>query len=155
MWTSFAGIVAGAGAGLTGLMFIVVSFRYDVIAASDEYRNRAAQSLSLFLTVTVSGALITVPQSVQALGAELLLVAIGSATLLKSLDSAARRAQSGRTDPALLVALTVFFSSIAITGLLLMLGKRNGLYFYVAGAILGLVWGVYGAWLYLTRAGVA
>ena len=95
------------------------------------------------------------PQSVEALGAELLLVALGSATLLKSLDTVARRAQSERTSPGLLVALTTFFSCIAMSGFWLILGKQDGLYFYVAGAILGLVWGVYGAWLYLTRAGVA
>ena len=99
MWTTFAATTGGAAAGLTGLMFIVVSFRYDTIATSAEYRNRAAQSLSLFVTVTVTGCLITVPPPLQALGVELFLVGIGSATLLKTLDSAARRGQSGKTNP--------------------------------------------------------
>lgn len=48
---------------MTGLTFIVVAFRFDTIAVSVEYRNRAAQTLSLFVTVTVLGALITVPST--------------------------------------------------------------------------------------------
>jgi hypothetical protein len=59
------------------------------------------------------------------------------ATLLKTLDSAARRGQCGKTNPALLVALSMFFGCIAITGVLLTLGLQAGLYFYVLAAILG------------------
>jgi hypothetical protein len=39
MWTTFAATVGGSAAGLT---FIVVAFRFDVVATSQEYRNRAA-----------------------------------------------------------------------------------------------------------------
>ncbi|GGP06229.1 hypothetical protein LDL08_17700 [Nonomuraea glycinis] len=43
MWTTFAATVGGSAAGLTGLTFIVVAFRFDVVAASQAYRNRAAK----------------------------------------------------------------------------------------------------------------
>ncbi|WP_280116438.1 hypothetical protein [Streptomyces prasinus] len=34
MWTMFAATVGGSAAGLTGLTFIVVAFRFDVVATS-------------------------------------------------------------------------------------------------------------------------
>lgn len=154
MWNSFAAVAGGASAGLTGLTFLVVAFRFETIAVSQEYRSRAAQTLSLFSTVTVIAALITVPQYAQALGIELMLVALISAALLRSLDSAARREQTTRPSAALALALVLFVAFIAASGLLILLGEDWGMYFAVAGALLGLVWGVYGAWTFLTKAGM-
>lgn len=153
-WTPFAGVSAGASAGLTGLTFLVVAFRFDTIAASQEFRNRAAQTLSLFVAVTVVGVFITVPQSSRALGLELVAVALASAVNLKRLDAAALLEQTTRTSVALQVALGVFVGSMTISGLLLLLGNEWGMYFYVATAVAGLVWGVIGAWTFLTRAGM-
>lgn len=155
MWTTFAAMTGGAAAGLTGLIFIVVAFRFDTIAVSQEYRNRAAQTLSLFSTVTVVSALITVPQYDQALGIEMMLVALISAALLTSLDSAARRGRTSRPSAELVVGQSLFVVGIALSGLLILLNRDWGLYFYVMSAIVGLVWGVYGAWIFLTRAGMA
>lgn len=154
MWNTFAATVSGGAAGLTGLMFIVVAFRFETIAASAEYRNRAAQSLTLFLTVMTTGALITIPQVVQALGAELILAGIGSVIVLKTLDSAARQGKPGTSTRELVIALTTFVICMIVGGALLLLDLRMGLYFYAVSAILGLIWGVYGAWTYLTRAGL-
>jgi hypothetical protein len=50
-WATFATISGAAAAGLTGLLFVAVSIRIEVIARSAELRNRAAQALSLFVTV--------------------------------------------------------------------------------------------------------
>lgn len=153
MWTTFAAMTGGASAGLTGLIFIVVAFRFDTIAVSQEYRNRAAQTLSLFSTVTVVSALITVPQPDQALGVEMLLAALISAALLTSLDKAARRGRTSRPSAELVVGQSLFVAGTALSGLLILLGRDWGLYCYVVSAIIGLVWGVYGAWIFLTRAG--
>jgi hypothetical protein len=90
MWTSFAAATGGAAAGLTGLTFIVVAIRFDALAVSDEHRSRAAQTLSLYVIVTVVGALITVPQYTRALGVEMLAIALISAVILTTLDKAAR-----------------------------------------------------------------
>lgn len=148
-------MTGGAGAGLTSLTFLVVAFRFDTIAVSQEYRSRAAQTLSLFLTVTVIAVLLTVPQRAQALGIEMMLAALTSAALLKSLDSAARREQTTRPSAALASALVLFVAFIAVSALLILLGKDWGMYFYVFSALLGLVSGVYGAWTFLTQAGMA
>lgn len=154
MWRNFAAVTGGAAAGLTGLTFIVVAFRFDTLAVSEEYRNRAAQTLSLFLTIIVLAALITVPQPLQALGAEMVAIAVVSAVLLRSLDSAARRQQETRPSISLRVGLIVFVAAMAASGLALLLGLDWGMYFYVVSALIALVWGVNGAWIFLTRAGM-
>ena len=154
MWTSFAAASGGAAAGLTGLTFIVVAIRFDVLAVSPEYRSRAAQTLSLYVIVTVVGVLITVPQHTRALGAEMLAVALAGSAVLTSLDVAARSGQSTRSRPALSLALVVFVAGIAVSGLLLLAGQQWGMYPYVVSAVVGLVTGVLGAWTFLTRAGL-
>ncbi|MFE7889501.1 hypothetical protein [Streptomyces sp. NPDC057412] len=153
MWTTFAATVGGSAAGLTGLTFIVVAFRFDVVATSQEYRNRAAQTVSLFLTTTVTASLITLPQPTSALGVELLAAAAASATLLSVLDQAARRGTSRHARPTLVVALVAFAAGIATAGAFAVTGSTKGLGFYAASALLGLTWGVYGTWVFLTQAG--
>lgn len=153
-WISFAGITGGASAGLTGLTFIVVSFRFDTIAVSLELRSRAAQTLSLFLTLTVVAVLITVPQPLPVFGAELMAVALTSTAVLTRLNTVAMREQTTRASLALRWALALFVGGIAVAGLLEVLGAQWGMYIYVVSAIIGLVWGVDGAWTFLTRAGV-
>jgi uncharacterized membrane protein (DUF441 family) len=118
--------MTGAGAGLTSLVFLVVAFRFDTIAVSQEYRSRAAQTLALFLTVTVIAVFLTVPQRTQALGIEMMLVAVISGAVLGSLDSAARREQTTKPSVALAFALGLFVTFITLSGLLLVLGKEMG-----------------------------
>lgn len=40
-WSTFTVVIGSAAAGLTGLLFVAVSIRIDVIAKSQELRNRA------------------------------------------------------------------------------------------------------------------
>ena len=75
-WETFAVITGGAAAALAGLLFVAVSIRADVIARSQELRNRAAQTLTLFLAVVVIAALIAIPgQGFRTLGIELIILA--------------------------------------------------------------------------------
>lgn len=153
MWNTFAAVSGGAAGGLTGLIFIVVAFRYDTIAVSEEYRSRAAQALSLFLTVTVFAVLLTVPQYEQALGAEFVLIAVLAGALLRGLDKTARKGQVTRPSAALAVALVAFTVCLGGSGLVVAFGQEWGRYLLVAAAVDGLVCGAYGAWTFLTRAG--
>jgi hypothetical protein len=76
-WGTFAVITGGAAAALTGLLFVAVSIRIEVIAASAELRNRAAQTLGLFVTVLLAASLLAIPgQSSRALGGELTALAV-------------------------------------------------------------------------------
>lgn len=155
MWTTFAAVTGGTAGGLSSLVFLVVAFRFDTIAVSQEYRNRAAQSLTLFMTITVVAVLLTVPQNTRALGIEMVLVALLSASLLTFLDSAAQQQQTISTSRVLTCALSLFVGCAPASGLLILSGEQWGMYFYVASAVIGLLSGVYGAWIFLTRAGLS
>lgn len=155
MWGPFAGMVGGAAAGLASLIFLVVAFRFDTIATSTEYRSRAAQVLVLFLTTTIAAALVVAPQDPRLLGVELVIAAGTAGALLVVLDRAARSAERPQTRwPA---ATGMLFTLIALTGagVLLIAGMDAGFYAYAAAGVTALVFGVNGAWVFLTRAGVA
>lgn len=154
MWGQFAAMVGGSSAGLASLVFLVVAFRFDTIATSTEYRNRAAQVLVLFLTTTITAALVAVPQDSRLLGVELLVAAATAGTLLIALDRAARAAQqTGRRWPAA-AGMLFTVAALAGAGVLLVAGTDAGMYAYAAAGVAALIFGVNGAWVFLTRAGV-
>ena len=77
-WENFAVIVGGAAAALLGLLFIAISIRVNLVAASTELRSRAAQILVLFGAVLVVAILLVVPeQPLPVLGAEFVVLALG------------------------------------------------------------------------------
>jgi hypothetical protein len=154
MWTTFAATVGASAGGLTGLIFIVVAFRFDVVAVSQEYRNRAAQTVTLFITIAITAALITIPQSINALGIELVASGLASITLLMRLDKAARLGTSARPRPALVIALGTFAGGILLAGAFCIAGSEATMNLYALSALTGLAWGAYSAWVFLTQAGV-
>jgi hypothetical protein len=158
-WDTFTVVVGGAAAGLTGLLFVAVSIRVDVIAKSQELRNRAAQTLALFVTVLFVAILLSVPgQSLRVLGFEVgaLAILIGGGMLL--LD---RRARAGRGDDATAHAVASILDAVApntatsvlllIAAVLLMLGLHWGLYVLVVPVVVALAGGITSAWLLLTK----
>lgn len=153
MWTTFAAFVGGAAAGLTGLIFIVVAFRFDIIATSEEYRSRAAQTLTLFVTTIIASALVVAPLQTRTLGLTLLATAIGAGLALLRFDRSARRTQSRSPSLSAMVGLLTVVASTALAGTLLLAGRDVGLYLYGAAALVCLVEGITGGWTFLTRAG--
>jgi len=154
MWGQFAAMVGGSSAGLASLVFLVVAFRFDTIATSTEYRNRAAQVLVLFLTTTITAALVAVPQDPRLLGVELLVAAAIAGILLIVLDRAARVAQTARRRWAAVAGMLFTVASLAVAGVILGTGIESGMYAFAAAGVAALIFGVNGAWVFLTRAGV-
>ena len=159
-WSTFAVIAGGAAAGLTGLLFVAVSIRIDVIAKSQELRNRAAQTLTLFVSVLFISLLLSIPdQSLRLLGLELLATAvlIGGGMLI--LD---RRASVGPSPQgAIAHRVASILDAVApnavtsilllIAGVLLVFGVSAGLDVLVLPVFVALAGGVTSAWLLLTK----
>ncbi len=159
-WSTFAVVAGGAAAGLTGLLFVAVSIRIDVIAKSQELRNRAAQTLALFVTVLFIAILLSIPdQSVRVLGVELVALAVITGGGLLILD---RRAGAGPNTPgatahAVASMLDAFAPNavtsilLLVSGLLLAFGVQAGLDVLVLPVLVALAGGVTSAWLLLTK----
>jgi hypothetical protein len=159
-WGLFATVVGAAAASLTGLLFVAVSIRIGVIAKSQELRNRAAQTLALFVTVLFIAILLSIPdQSFRELGAELLALAILAGAALVALDLRARvdRNAPGADDDevaSLLEAVApngITLALLVVAGALLVFRVRAGLDVLILPSIFALAGGVTSAWLLLTK----
>jgi hypothetical protein len=160
-WSTFAAIAGGAAAALTGLLFVAVSIRIDVIAKSQELRNRAAQTLALFVTVLFITILLAIPdQSYRVLGIELLALALiaGGAMLYldrrATIDPSTHSATSAHQVALILDAvapnaLTAIL--LIVAGLLVFFGVHAGLDVLVLPVVVALAGGVISAWLLLTK----
>ena len=95
MWLGFGEALAAVAGALTGLLFVALSVKGDVLAASRSLSSRAAQTLVLFMTSVLIAVLLVAPQPPAALGAELLAVAVVSGAALLILD---RRAGHGSSQ---------------------------------------------------------
>jgi hypothetical protein len=153
MWLGFGEALAAVAGALTGLLFVAVSVKSDVLAASRSLSSRAAQTLVLFMTSVLIAVLLVAPQPPAAFGSELLAVAAVSGTALLILD---RRAGHGsdqrvarfieRFSPNTVTAVLV-----GVAGLTLLLGAGGGLYWLIPAAVTSLLGGVVNAWLFLVR----
>jgi len=161
-WSTYATVVGGAAAALTGLLFVAVSIRTDAIAKSQELRNRAAQTFALFVTVLLIAILLSIPdQSYRLLGAELIALALITGGSLSILGRRARGAQdtpgAGATAVAsILEAVSPTYTTsilLGIAGLLLVFGVQAGLDVLVLPVLVALAGGLVSAWLLLLSEG--
>jgi hypothetical protein len=154
-WETFAGISGTAAAALTGLLFVAVSIRIAYIAKSQELRNRAAQTLSLFGTVLIVSLLIAIPrQAPPTLGAELVVLAVLTGAGLYVLGLRAKGDRSNQAIAPVLEAVTpttVTSLLLLAAGIVLAFGVPAGLYVLVVPVLIALVSGIVSAWLLLTK----
>ena len=153
VWVSFGEALAAVAGALTGLLFVAVSVKSGVLAASVSLSSRAAQTLVLFMTSVLTSVLLVAPQPRTALGSELLAVALASGTALLILD---RRAGHG-TDQAAARYVERFSPNtitavlVGVAGVTVLLKAGGGLYWLIPAAVASLVGGVVNAWLFLVK----
>jgi hypothetical protein len=153
VWLSFGEALAAVAGALTGLLFVALSVKSDVLAASLSLTSRAAQTLVLFMTSVLIAVLLVAPQPPAALGWELLAVAAVSGTALLILDRRAGHSTDQgvaryieRFSPNTITAVLV-----AVAGLTFLLKAGGGLYWLIPAAVTSLLGGVVNAWLFLVR----
>lgn len=152
-WIGFGEALAAMAGALAGLLFVALSVKGDVLAASRSLRFRAAQTLVLFMTSVLIAVFLVAPQPAAALGAELLVVAAVSGTALFILD---RRAGHGSDqDVARYVEKfspnTITAVLVGVAGLTFLVKAGGGLYWLIPAAVASLVGGVVNAWLFLVK----
>lgn len=153
MWRDFGVTVAGLAGALTGLLFVAVSIKSDVLAGSRSLSSRAAQTLVLFMTSAIVAIMLVAPQPELALGWELLAAAVICGIVLFILDRRAGHDPGSRlaryferASPNMVTAVLV-----GITGLSFLLKAGGGLYWLIPTILTSLVGGVINAWLFLLK----
>ncbi len=151
MWLGFGEALAAVAGALTGLLFVALSVKGEVLAASRRLRSRAAETLVLFMISVLSAVLLMAPQPSAALGAELLALAMVSGIALFVLDRRAGHATGPsvarymeRFSPNTITAVLV-----GVAGLTLLLKAGGGLYWLIPTAVASILGGVVNVWLFL------
>lgn len=149
LWHDFAVTVGGLAGALTGLLFVALSIKSEVLDRS--LRSRAAQTLVLFVTSALIAVVLVAPQPAPAIGVELLGVAAVTGAALFVLDRrAGHDPESGvaryieAASPNMITAVLT-----GVAGLLLLLKAGGGLYWLIPAVLASLTGGVINAWLFL------
>lgn len=153
MWHDFGVTVGGLAGALTGLLFVAVSIKSDLLAKSRSLRSRAAQTLVLFMSSALAAVVLVAPQPGDALGGELIALALASGAALFAFDRRGGHDETSgvaryieRASPNTITPL--FFG---IAGITYLAAAGGGLYWLVPAAVTSLAGGVINAWLFLVR----
>lgn len=159
-WLGFGAALAGASGALTGLLFVAVSIKSDLITRSRTLAPRAAQTLTLFMISVLAGLLLVAPQPRAALGSELLVLALACGVILLILDRRATRGADGqgpdsKGPDSRLAGYLDRYSPNLVTALLLgvagstdLVHAGGGLYWLIPASMASLIGGVVSAWLF-------
>ncbi len=154
-WQALFATQAGAGAALTGLVFVALSINLKEILAFPGLANRAGEALLLLLFPVMIGLVGVLPQtSTRALGAEFLVIASSLWLIVTRILLRGYKATLDRPRLEFITRATTAQLAVvpAIVGsCLLLAGSLSGLWWQAAAIMLCIVAGVGDAWVLLVE----
>jgi len=149
-WHDFGVALVSASAALLGLVFVVVSIHLRAVVDDPVLRRRAEIMLGLLATTFAASAALVIPgQSREALGIELMpiaLVYLGLSTLATFRATRSRRA-SRETDSLGSSSVSSAPGLIFAGGLGLLVRTLGGAYLVAAGVVLGVLSAMLAIWM--------
>jgi hypothetical protein len=155
-WVNFFMTAAGASAALVGLVIVAISVNVQPIIRNQHLPSRAGATVGALVLILVSSMAALIPQSLAALGIEIL--AFGLLTWLLQIWSASQviAAQSKLPRPMREWAVGVTIGQMQVIpfllgAILLMMGKGTGIYWIAWGVVAVFVFSVINAWIFLVE----
>ena len=157
LWHDFSVALVTAAAGLLGLLFVALSIH---IRALTDRRNAELRSVarSIFLGYVVSlgfGFLALMPQTLEALGLELLALDVAASIPFAAAARSGLRATGVGFDRRVtMVQFVAGFGLFAVaiaSAIGVALGQPSALYVAAGIAIVSLLWGVFNTWELIFR----
>ena len=149
-WRDFGVALVGASAALLGLVFVVVSLHLGAVVDDPVLRRRAEIMLGLLATTLAASATLLIPgQSREALGIELMLIALIYISLSTLATFRATRSQRGVSRDRLVRFVLGELSTglIFAGGLGLLVHALGGAYLVAAGVVLGVLSAMLAIWI--------
>jgi hypothetical protein len=157
LWHDFNVSLVTAAAALLGLLFVALSIHVRILIAPQNAELRSvARSVFLGYVVALAiGFLALVPQTMRALGIELLVLVRAMTLPFGAAARSGLRAQGigyrrNVTVAQFLAGFGLFVVTIA-AAIGVLVEEPNALYVIAAVAVIGLLWGVFNTWELLFR----
>jgi hypothetical protein len=154
-WAAFFTAITGAAAALAGLLFVAVSINLDnILKGRGTLATRAAETLAMLVFVVMSSALSLIPQDIELLGAEILVMAVPLTVV--TVRNQLKSQRENPDSPLLWSVSRATASGVAllpgtIAGISLAAHWGGGLYWLAPTVLLGIAGAVYSAWVLLVE----
>ena len=156
-WHDFGVAFVSASAALLGLIFVVVSLHVRAVVDDPVLRHRAEITLGLLATTLAASAALLIPgQSREALGLELMPIALVYITLSSLATFRASHSPRGISRDRLARFFVGLLSAglIFVGGLGLLVGALGGVYVVGAGVVLGVLIAMLATWMLFIGLGI-